>query len=89
MRIDGIRESHLADHRGISDGLQLHMAAVFCTLQLYYNQMRLLIQAQEVNAPRGVFPIGELFCEDKCIWRNDTDVCAKYALEILPLPYIL
>lgn len=59
--IGGLIEGHGRDHRRVEDGLQLHVAAVVGPLQLDHHEVRIAVDAEEVDAPARLVPVTELF----------------------------
>jgi hypothetical protein len=75
-RIGGsdIGEVERRDHRGISNGLEVHVAAVIGALQLDDDEASCPVDCQQVDAPASVFPVAVLLGHDEQVIAQRRDV---------------
>jgi hypothetical protein len=83
--LHGPLERHGGYHRGVADGLKLHVAAVLRPLQLEDDEVGVLVHAQQVDAPARVLPVAELLGDDEGVRGDDLDLLAEQPLEVSPL----
>ena len=78
--LDSRLERHGRDHRGVADGLKLHVAAILGAFQLDHHEVGFLVQSEQVDPPTAVLPVTEFLRNHQRIGRDHLDLlCAKYA----------
>jgi hypothetical protein len=60
VHLHSLGECHCRHHRGVPDGLQLHVAAVLRPLQFDHDEVRVAVHAEEVDAALAFVPLAEL-----------------------------
>ena len=83
--IGGLVEGHGRDHRRVAEGLQLHVAAVLGPLELDHHEVRVAVDAEEIDTPARLVPVPELLRDDQRVRSDDRDVCPQKALQVAPL----
>ena len=58
--IQGTIKSHGRDHRGVPNGLQVHVATTVGTFEFEYNEVGILVYAQEVDSSPAILPVAKL-----------------------------
>ena len=58
--VDYLIERHRGDHRSVADRLKLHVAAVLGAFQFDHDQIRFLVDREQVDAAMRVFPTAKL-----------------------------
>ena len=79
-------EGHVGHHGRVADRLQVHMPPVPGTLELYDDEIGMLVNAQEVYPALAVVPVVELFGNDQGIRRDHIDLPLQQLLEMFPFP---
>ncbi len=85
MGLDRLLEGESRYHRGVTQGLQFHMAPVLTAFEFHHNQLFVSVEAEEVDPTFGILPLSEFLIDHVNIAVYNVYRFAQQSLQVVAL----